>query len=408
MITDYLKFVIGVLLQRRLRSWLTMIGIFIGIAAVVALMSLGEGLRGAIMGQFGFLGPEVLSVQAAGLSFAGPPGQGVPNPLTEQLTDKVERVPGVEAAINRFIESGKIEFNDKQDIVFAWNVPEGEKRRVFEKMLALKVESGRLLKDGDTFSVVLGNNFKDDDTFGKPIRVGNSILFKEKRFKVVGILEKRGSFIFDTAVVMNEDVLLNNFRSGDDTVNVIAVKAESVSAVPSVKEKIEQLMRRERNVRKGEEDFEVQSPENALQSLDQTLFAVQLFISIIAAVSILVGGIGISNTMYTAVLERTKQIGIMKSIGARNSSIFTLFFIESGFLGMTGGLIGILIGSMLAYAAAFGGRQALGSDLIQADVSLSLILSSLAFSFVVGLIAGLLPAVQAAKKNPVDSLRYAK
>lgn len=408
MITDYLKFVIGVLLQRRLRSWLTMIGIFIGIAAVVALMSLGEGLRGAILGQFGFLGPEVLSVQATGLSFAGPPGQGVPNPLTEDLTDKVERVPGVDVAVNRFIESGKIEFNDKQDIVFAWNVPEGEKRRKFEKMLALQVEDGRLLKDGDSFSVVLGNDYKNDDKFGKPIGVGNNILFKDKRFKVIGILEKRGSFIFDTAVIMNENILLNNFRVGDDTVNVIAVKAESVDSVPLVKEKIEQLMRRERSVRKGEEDFEVQSPENALQSLDQTLFAVQLFISIIAAVSILVGGIGISNTMYTAVLERTKQIGIMKSIGAKNSSIFTLFFIESGFLGMTGGLIGILLGSVLAYLAAFGGRQALGSELIQADVSMGLILSALAFSFVVGLAAGLLPAVQAAKKNPVDSLRYAK
>src|SRR3989344_2491436 len=122
---DYLKFAIGTLSHRRMRSWLTMIGIFIGIAALVALISLGEGLRGAILGQFGFLGPDVLAVQASGIAFAGPPGQGAVDPLTDDLAEKIQRVPGVEMAINRYIETGTMEFNDKQDVVFAWNVPGG-------------------------------------------------------------------------------------------------------------------------------------------------------------------------------------------------------------------------------------------------------------------------------------------
>ncbi len=408
MIGDYIKFSLGTLLHRKLRTWLTMIGIFIGIATVVALISLGEGLRGAVLGQFGFLGPDILSVQASGVSFAGPPGTGVQDPLTDDLTGKVERVPGVEAAINRYIESGTLEFNNRQDIIFAWNMPEGRDGRVLEKMLNLRVEEGRLLKDGDSFNVLVGNNFKKEDRFGKPIELGNSIVFKGVRFKVVGIIEKKGSFIFDSAVVINEKTLKDQFRKEDETVNVIAVKVEDVKSIQGVKEKIEQLMRRERNVREGEENFVVQSPENALQSLDQTLFAIQLFVSIIAFVSIIVGGIGISNTMYTSVLERTKEIGIMKSIGARNSDIFLLFLFESGFLGIVGGIIGILLGMGLAFGAAYGGRQALGSDLIQAKVSVLLLAAALFFSFIVGIIAGFLPALQAARKHPVDALRYAK
>ena len=406
-ILDFFSYSIENLRHRKLRSWLTMIGIFIGIAAVVALIGLGEGLRGAITGQFGFLGPDVLAVQASGLNFAGPPGQAVVNPLTKDLTEKIKSIPGVDIAVNRYIETGAFEFNDIQDIVFAWNVPENKERSKFEKMLNLKVSHGRLLKDGDKFKVVLGNSFTDEDRFGKPIQVGNNIIFEGKQFEVVGILEKKGSFIFDTAVIMNEDVLISEFKD-DDSVNAIAIKVNDLKSIGNVKRNVEELLRKERGVKEGEEDFTVQSPESALESLDDVLFGVQLFISIIAFISIVVGGIGITNTMYTAVLERTKEIGIMKSIGARNSSIFTLFFMESGFLGFVGGLIGVAIGVALANLFAFAGRQTLGSDLIKADVSLALVFGSLLFSVIVGLIAGTVPAYHASKKNPVDALRFAK
>jgi len=406
-ILDFFSYSIENLRHRKLRSWLTMIGIFIGIAAVVALIGLGEGLRGAITGQFGFLGPDVLAVQASGLNFAGPPGQAVVNPLTKDLTEKIKSIPGVDIAVNRYIETGAFEFNDIQDIVFAWNVPENKERSKFEKMLNLKVSQGRLLKDGDKFKVVLGNSFTDEDRFGKPIQVGNNIIFEGKQFEVVGILEKKGSFIFDTAVIMNEDVLISEFKD-DDSVNAIAIKVNDLKSIGNVKRNVEELLRKERGVKEGEEDFTVQSPESALESLDDVLFGVQLFISIIAFISLVVGGIGITNTMYTAVLERTKEIGIMKSIGARNSSIFTLFFMESGFLGFVGGLIGVAIGVALANLFAFAGRQTLGSDLIKADVSLALVFGSLLFSVIVGLIAGTVPAYHASKKNPVDALRFAK
>ena len=138
------------------------------------------------------------------------------------------------------------------------------------------------------------------------------------------------------------------------------------------------------------------------------MFAVQLFVYIIASISLIVGGIGITNTMYTAVLERTKEIGVMKAIGARNSMIFALFSIESGLLGLIGGIIGILIGLALAYGFAAAGRVALGVDLIQAHISPFLLIGALLFSFIVGTSAGVLPALQAAKLQPVDALRSGK
>lgn len=394
--------------RRRLRSWLTMLGIFIGIAAVVALISLGEGLRVAIIGQFGFLGTDVLSVQASGSGIAGPPGMGVAEPLTDDLAGKIENVDGVVAAINRYIKTGTLEFNNVQGIGFAMSMPSGEHRKIIEEMLNVKAEQGRLLKEGDTRRVLLGNTFTNPDTWGgKGIKAGDRVIINSISYEVAGIMEKKGSFLLDGSVIINEEQLLKDF--GDDgNVNVIGIKVKDEKMMDKVKEDIEKLLRKERGVKKGEENFEVQSPQKILETLTSTLFAVQLFVYIIAIISLLVGGIGIMNTMYTAVLERTKEIGILKSIGARNSAIFTMFFIESGLLGVVGGIVGIVVGLIFAYGLAFIGRFALGSDLIQAHANLFLIFGSLMFSFFVGTIFGVLPALQASKLQPVESLRGAK
>lgn len=408
MIKDFFLFSFSNLKSRKIRSFLTMIGVFIGIAAVVSLISLGEGLRMAITSQFGFLGTDVLSVQASGMGLAGPPGTAVATPLTDDLADKLAKVDGVEAAINRYIKTGTLEFNDVQGIGMAMSMPSGDDRKVVEEMLNVNTEQGRLLKDSDTRKVLLGFDFTNPDNWGgKGIKAGDRVLISGITYEVIGIMSKKGSFLLDNAVIINEETLLDDF--GDDgTVNVIGVKVKDESMIDEVKEDIERLLRKERNVKKGEENFEVQSPQKILESLNSALFAVQLFVYIIAAISLLVGGIGIMNTMYTSVLERTKDIGIMKSIGAKNSNIFTLFFIESGLMGIVGGIVGIILGLVFAYGLAAVGRAILGMDIIQAHASVLLIFGALAFSFLVGLVAGLTPALQAAKKHPVDALRFTK
>jgi putative ABC transport system permease protein len=402
----HFRLAIDSLRNRKIRSWLTMIGIFIGIAAVVSLIGLGEGLRSAITGQFGFLGTDILTVQASQFGLAGAPGQGAPNPLTDDLAGKISQISGVEASFNRYLETGTLEFNDIQGIGFAASIPDGEHRKTMETMLNLEIAEGRLLKDGDGRKALLGNTFSEEGEFGKPIRAGDRILLNDLKFEVVGILEKKGNFLLDSSVLVNEETLLEDFReSDDDSVNIIVVKVKDEKEIAKVQESVEKLLRKERDVKVGEEDFEVSTPQQALESLNSVLFAVQLFVTIIAVISLLVGGIGIMNTMYTSVIERTKEIGIMKSIGARNSTIFSLFFIESGLLGMVGGIIGIIIGITIAYGMAFAGRLALGSELIQAQVSFGLIIGSLLFSFVIGTFFGVLPAIQASRLQPVESLR---
>ncbi|MBI2659932.1 ABC transporter permease [Candidatus Woesearchaeota archaeon] len=229
MLKDYAVFSLKNLRSRRLRSWLTMIGIFIGIAAVVSLIGLGEGLRIAITSQFGFLGPDVLGVQASGIAFAGPPGQAVASPLSDELVSKIEKVSGVEASIPRYIESVTLEFNDRQKIVITGSIPDGEDRKVIETMVNLKTEQGRLLKDGDTRKVMVGNNLKEDDEFGKGIKVGDRVLVNSVSFEVVGILEKKGSFIFDNNIFMNENSMVDILGTEKEKVDVIAVKVKDQS-----------------------------------------------------------------------------------------------------------------------------------------------------------------------------------
>ncbi|MAG38796.1 hypothetical protein CMO90_01800 [Candidatus Woesearchaeota archaeon] len=407
MFFDFLRIVSRNLTRRKLRSWLTMIGIFIGIATVVALIGLGEGLRNAITSQFDMLGTDIITIRAGGIQLFGPPGTGVVKPLSKELTSKIERINGIKHVIPRLIKSAHVEFNDRLSIIITGSLPSGETRDVMEDYLGLKAEVGRLLKDGDRYKVVIGNNLRSEDSFGKELNVGNRLLIEGRQFEIVGIAKKLGNFILDNVILINEESQRELFDEPEE-VSVFAIRTEKDINVEKVKEDIEKVLRKERDVKKGEEDFSVELAIDTINTLNSTLFAVQLFVYIIAAISLLVGGIGIMNTMYTSVLERTKEIGIMKSIGAQNKDVFLFFLLESGFLGFIGGLIGILIGTLIAKGFAYVGSMQLGSDLIHADISFSLIFGALAFSFIIGCIAGITPAIQASKLNPVDALRHVK
>ncbi len=406
MIKDYLYLSYDFLVHRGLRSWLTIIGIFIGITAVVSLITLGEGLRTVVMSQFDFLSTDILVVQASGLNY-GPPGQGAVNPLKKEYVDYIENINGVDTAIGRILESSLLEFNGKSEPAFVATVPSGSKRKATETIAQIEVMKGRSLKDGDSDKVVLGINYAEGNRFGKEMAVGSKVTIQHKEFEVVGILKKKGSFTVDNAVIINEEEAKKIFNV-NNTYNVIAVKVSKGDYISSVKERVEEYLKRERKVKAGEEDFSVQSPQQAIKTLNSVLFAIQIFVYIIAGISIVVGGIGISNTMYTSVTERISQIGIMKAIGAKNEDIFNLFLIESGLLGMVGGIIGIIVGLGLAYGLAFIGTTALNTNLIKVTTSVPLVLSALVFSFLIGSVSGLLPAIQASKLKPVEALRYAK
>jgi putative ABC transport system permease protein len=169
---------------------------------------------------------------------------------------------------------------------------------------------------------------------------------------------------------------------------------------------IEKALRQSRGVSKGHEDFKVSTSEQLLESFNTIFNVVQVIIIGIAAISLIVGAVGIMNTMYTAVLERTKEIGIMKAIGAKNSEIMVLFLIESGLLGLVGGVIGVILGYIMGKAAEVIANQMLGSSLLKLYFPPELIIGALLFSFVIGALSGMVPARQASHLRPVDALRY--
>lgn len=404
MFSDYFRLAFRNLRKRGVRSWLTLIGIFIGITAVVSLISLGSGLKLAVNSQFGVSSTEVITVQAGGVNAFGPPGTGVVNPLNVDDLKEIEKISSVERAIRRNVPTTKVDYNDRLIIGFAMNIPEGDDRKFAYDALDVDAEFGRLLKDGDVDKIVLGHNFYSDKIgLDKPVEVGDKLNINDKDFEVVGITEKKGSFIFDNIIHFNEKPLEDLAGYGDD-IDVIVVKAKTGENLEIVKNEIEKILRKTRDVDKGEEDFEVSTPQAALDTVNGVIGGVQAFIVIIASLSILVGSLGIVNTMTTSVLERKREIGIMKAIGAKNSDIFTQFFIESGLLGLVGGIIGVLVGTFIGFVGTQGINNFIGAE-TQPEISLVLIFSALFGSFVVGAVAGIVPAMNAAKENPVEALR---
>lgn len=401
---DYFVLAFQNLKHRGLRSWLTLIGILIGITAIVSLVMLGDGLRMAVLGQFGVSSTEMISVQAGGLNNYGPPGSGAVDPLTMDDLEAIKKIDTVERVLRRNIPSGSLEFNDHIIYGMATNIASGSDRNFMYDVLEIEVETGRLLKDGDDKGVVLGNNFATNKVgLEKEIRIGNKIILSGTEFEVIGILKKEGSLIFDNLVYINEEPLKDLMKYGDK-VDLIAVKVKDKDLIEKTKEEIEKVLRKERDVKEGEEDFEVSTPEASLNTINNILGGIQAFILVIASVSIIVGAVGIVNTMTTSVLERKKEIGIMKAIGAKNSQIFLQFFIESGLLGLIGGLMGILLGAFIGWSCINGLNKFLGSE-ASPVIDYIFIGSVLLGSFIIGSIAGIAPALQAARQDPVEALR---
>lgn len=409
MIIDYFKIALRSLSRRRLRAWLTLIGIIIGITSVVALVGLGQGLQAAIANIFGDLGTDKISVTAQG-GF-GPPGTGVVKPLTTKDLSEIERIRGVDNAVGRLVSPAKIEYNKKVSFGYAVSMPpEKEDLELLEETFNIEAEEGRLLRETDRGKIFLGYNFYDmENYFGRRVEPGSNILIQDKSYEVVGIAKKLGNPIFDSSIYINEDNMRDIFNISKDRIDVIAVKVSNEDEIKSVAEDIEILLRKNREVREGEEDFSVSTPQQALENVNSTLGAVNIFVYVIAAISILVGGIGIMNTMFMSVTERTRDIGIMKSIGATNEAIFSLFFIESGLLGSVGGLIGAILGSLLSIVGAMVLQSFLGGGLeVGAQITPLLFFGSVGGAFIIGSLFGTIPAIKASKLHPVDALRKKK
>ena len=406
MISDYFKLSLNNLKQRGLRSWLTMLGIFIGIAAVVSLISLGQGLQGAINDQFQTLGADKITV-VAGSGFGGPPGSSYTSAkLTRHDIYLIERVPEVKRTAVFSFKQGKVEYKGEVRYTYVDAIPlEEESKKLVESMHNINIVEGRELKAEEEKSVIITKNIAEGKFFKKPVGVRDKILIENDEFRVVGVMGAIGNPVDDSSLWIS----IPNYESifdEKDPIGIIIAQVDSGANVIKVAENIEKEMRHDRKQKEGEEDFRVQTSGQLAKSFTDVFGIVQAVLIGIAAISLVVGGIGIMNTMYTSVLERTKEIGIMKAIGARNSDILLIFLIESGLLGVAGGLIGVIIGISISKLVEIAALNMLGSNLLKTSVSPVLIIGALLFSFIVGSLSGILPAIQASRLKPVDALRY--
>ncbi len=433
--TDILKLSLNGLTHRGLRSWLTILGIIVGVAAVIAMLSIGAGMSQSMQSQMSSFGADVLTVSAGATRASGPesgfegrfqPGQGGNMPgmpdqtsqtttttATPTLTDVdllvISTANGVETVSGIISGRGTIQY-------FAQTVSVtigGVEPSAWNTMTTSKLASGRYLENGETTSVLVGNRVAHG-MFEYNLSIDTQIRIGSKTFTIVGILAESGTGSFggdDRRVFMTIQAAREIVTDiGSNDYSSIQVKITDTNAIDQIIENVEQVLYTSRMVTPDTADFTVTSPTSMLETIQSTMATLSFFLTGIAAISLLVGAIGIANTMFMSVMERTRLIGILKSIGTRNSEIMKLFLAESGIIGLMGGLLGIFLGFIVVgIISGIGfnimGMGRMGTNTSVAIVTPELILFALLFSTVIGIVSGLIPARKAANLQVVEAMR---
>ncbi|MEK6880739.1 MAG: ABC transporter permease, partial [Nanoarchaeota archaeon] len=330
--------------KRKLRSWLTMLGIFVSIATIFLLISLSLGLQGAVEEQFRQIGTDKFFIQPRGQ--LGPPGSdSVAVRLTLDDVRTIEKIPGVKAVTYFVYGNGEIEFRDKKRyyIIIGFPLESDEQISLVSESFNFDPLNGRFLEKQDIGVVALGSRYNTDNLYDRPVVERDKISINGQEFKVIGIMKSIGNPADDQNVYMPYDSFKELFNSGD-RVDQILVQVNPGEDLNEVADRTEKKLRNTRDVTEKTQDFTILTPEELLESFGVILNIITGFLLSVAAISLIVGGIGIANTMYTSVIERTKEIGTMKAVGAKNSDILSIFVIESGLLGLIGGIIGVILG----------------------------------------------------------------
>jgi putative ABC transport system permease protein len=400
MISDYFNIALKNAKKRKLRSFLTLLGILISIATLFVLISLSLGLEATIQEQFQKLGTDKFFIQPLGQF--GPPGASTAAMLTTEDIDVIKKVAGVKDVTGYTIGNVKIKFKDTLKFGMAVGM---DPEKVNVAFGSYKLDSGRYPRKSSNNEVVLGSQYKYNDFLGQSVNIGNTVLIDDVEFKVVGFVEPLGNPQDDRQIYLSEDA----FRTLLDIptrVDMIVVQVSDTNEMNDVADRVERKLMKSRDVTAKTKDFTVLTPEELLGSVKIVLNLVTYFLFGIAAISLFVGAINIANAMFTSVLERTREIGVMKAIGAQNKDILAIFVIESGLLGLVGGVLGIALGAGIGKAIEYIAINYLSTNLLKVVFPWYLIAGSLAFAFVVGAASGIWPAWRATKIKPVEALRY--
>ena len=388
-----------------MRSFLTVLSILIGITAIYALVSFGQGINKYVEDFSQEMGSDkIMMMPGGGLSSA----PGTSNIMyTKDDLEFIKKTNGIIEATGMMITSGKIKFKDyKEKYTYITGLStESNERKLIEEMFAgIEIIDGRALKKGDVLKATLGYSYTiPNKLFKKAIYVGDKIEVNDIKVEVIGFYEEIGNPGDDSNVYLSKEGYEEIFNTNE--FEYIYLRAAPDKDPSEIAERINEKFRKRRGQKEGEEDFSVQTFEDTMAAFTSVIDILNGVLVLIALISLVVAAVNITNTMYTSVLERTREIGIMKAIGSRNQQILNVFVIESGILGLLGGALGVLLG----YGIAKMGQAvaaASGLTFLKPYFPLWLTIGSLAFAFLVGAGSGLLPAIQASKQKPVDALRY--
>jgi len=399
-LAEMVKYSIDYLQHHKLRSFLTVLGIVVGISSVILLVGLVQGLKEDILEQLEDFGPRTIIIAPArsGGTQIGGASSFMPTlgKLFEKDFERVNRMPEIQSITKVIIGQTTATFKNESITASVYGIEAG----IFDDTVPVEVESGRFLNDADRRVASLGNDIATG--FDEDVRTQANIYLAGQRFKVIGIMKPTGNSFapIDNVIMVNIDDARQLFNQTllENEISAIRLTLKEGSNVTAAAEEIEDIMIASHRVTEDTKDFSVVSPEFINKQFTGILDTISIFLAAIASISLIVGGIGISNTMFMSVLERRREIGTMKALGATTQQIRDLFVVESGMIGLVGGLLGLLTAVTLGYI------------IMAFDIAFvfdyTVIAGSIIFSITLGLISGTLPALDAAKIDPIEALRY--
>ncbi|MEK7397749.1 MAG: ABC transporter permease [Candidatus Poribacteria bacterium] len=390
------------LIGNKMRSSLTMLGVIIGVAAIIAMISIGNGAKADISERIKSLGSNVLQIRPGTQAF-GPVRFGAGSVQTlkyedaQMLKEKSQYISYVSPEVSR---QAQVKFGNKND-----NIEIIGTTTEYQRVQNIKTTKGSFFTDNDVLfrekvclvgQTVMTNIFGSVDPIGQRIRINNI------EFRVLGVLEKKGSmgpFDQDNRILVPVTTAMKRVF-GTDYLRSISVEVRNAKEMDAAKEELTTLLRRQHKIMPNKDsDFNIQDQSAFLETLEKTSQSFTYLLGGIATVSLIVGGIGIMNIMLVSVTERTREIGTRKAIGAKRRDILLQFLVESLVLSLLGGIIGILLGVGGAILISkFAGWKTV--------ISVDAILLAFLFSASIGIFFGIYPARKAARLNPIEALRY--
>lgn len=403
MLRDNLTYALKNIKQRRFRSFLTLLGIAIGIMAIVSLMGIGEGMQSAVTTELSSLSDTVLlstqsiNIQQGGGSF----NMGRADSFSDRDISDIRRVQGVRIASPILSGMGFISFNGENASATLLGLNPVDMENIFGIEI-LGLESGSFINEGQQNLCIVGNSVAHT-YFDVDLKVGDHLRINGEKFIIAGIYNKQGAG-FSVPADDNIHITDRDFEklTGQKNIHVVVVRIFDVSEAESIAIELEQVV----NENHGVDDFaHATTMSSILDSIKQILTIIQVVLIAIASVALVVASIGIMNTMLTSVMERTREIGIMKAIGATNTDVLLIFLVEGLTISAIGGILGIILGYVGSNVVSLGLTRFLGGTL-EPVITLVSILLAVGVSFIVGIISSLYPARKASKMSPIEAVRY--